>query len=111
MSLALVFFGGAIGSTSRWLLGEIISNGVLVVLMVNVLGTAIAGWIGYQEEGSDARRLFWITGFAGGFTTFSSLSYFMAELPFVESALLAGLTLVLSLSLLATMGNAQGEKR
>lgn len=79
--------------------------------MVNVLGTAIAGLIGYQEHSSEARRLFWITGFAGGFTTFSSLAYFMAELPLVESALLAGLTLVLSLSLLATMGNAKGEKR
>ena len=81
-----------------------ISNGAFVVLVVNVLGTAIAGAVGFREQTSKSHRLFWITGFAGGFTTFSSLSFFLVELPLVESALLAGLTLVLSLSLLAAMG-------
>ncbi|MGA1706097.1 MAG: fluoride efflux transporter FluC [Candidatus Nanopelagicaceae bacterium] len=101
--VALVFLGGAIGSTSRWLIGELIANGVLVVLMVNVLGTALAGYIGFNASRSEFARLFWITGFAGGFTTFSSLAYFMTELPLVESALLAGITLILSLSILAAM--------
>jgi fluoride exporter len=99
----LVFLGGALGSTSRWLIGELISNGVLVVLMVNILGTALAGFVGFNASRTQTAKLFWITGFAGGFTTFSSLAYFMTELQFVESAFLAGLTLLLSLSLLATM--------
>ena len=99
-----VFLGGAIGSTSRWLVGEVISNGVFVVLMVNVLGTALAGWFGFRHESSSNQKLFWITGFAGGFTTFSSLSYFLTELSLAESAFLAGLTLFLSLSLLSVMG-------
>lgn len=81
-----------------------ISNGAFVVLVVNVLGTAIAGVIGFRDQATRFQQLFWITGFAGGFTTFSSLSFFLVELPLVESALLAGLTLVLSLSLLAAMG-------
>ena len=71
--------------------------------MVNVLGTALAGWIGYRDQVTATQRLFWITGFAGGFTTFSSLSYFIAELQLIEAAFLAGLTLVLSLSILATL--------
>jgi CrcB protein len=98
-----VFLGGAAGSTSRWLLGEVVSNGVLVLLIVNVLGTSLAGWVGYRESSTTIQRLFWITGFAGGFTTFSSLAYFLTELAFVEASLLAGLTLVLSLSILAAM--------
>lgn len=98
-----VFLGGALGSTSRWFLGELVPNGVLVVLMVNVLGTTLAGWVGFRESSSKNQRLFWITGFAGGFTTFSSLSYFLAELALAEAALLAGLTLILSLSILATL--------
>jgi CrcB protein len=102
--LFLVFLGGAIGSTSRWFAGEVISNGVLVTLMVNVIGTAIAGSIGNTGNYSRERHSFWITGFAGGFTTFSSLSYFLTELPLVDAALLAGLTLILSLSLLAALG-------
>ena len=96
--------GGAIGSTSRWFAGEIVSNGVLVLLIVNVIGTAIAGSIGNAGEASKERELFWITGFAGGFTTFSSLSYFLTELPLVDASILAALTLILSLSLLATLG-------
>ena len=101
--MLLVFLGGALGSTSRWFLGELITNGVLVLLMVNVLGTALAGYIAFSASRSERSRLFWIPGFAGGFTTFSSLAYFMTELGLVESALLAGLTLFLSLALLATM--------
>ena len=106
----LVFLGGAIGSTSRWFLGEIISNAVLIVLMVNVLGTVLAGWIGYRNQSSDSQRLFWIIGFAGGFTTFSSLAYFMAELQPIEATLLAALTLGLSLSVLATMKKTTDKK-
>jgi CrcB protein len=102
--LFLVFLGGAIGSTSRWFAGEMVSNGVLVLLMVNVIGTAIAGSIGNAGEASKKRELFWITGFAGGFTTFSSLSYFLTELPLVDASILAALTLILSLALLATLG-------
>jgi fluoride ion exporter CrcB/FEX len=71
--------------------------------MVNVLGTALAGWIGFSAAQSEASRIFWVAGFAAGFTTFSSLAYFMTELQLVESSLLAGLTLILSLSLLSTM--------
>ena len=78
--------------------------------MVNVLGTALAGWIGYREHTSVTQQLFWITGFAGGFTTFSSLSYFMAELQVIEAAFLAGLTLILSLSILATLGHPSEKK-
>lgn len=103
MPIIWVFLGGALGSTSRWFLGEIVSNGVLVLLIVNILGTALAGWFGFRESSAKHQRLFWITGFAGGFTTFSSLSYFLTELALVEASLLAGLTLILSLSILATL--------
>ncbi len=72
--------------------------------MVNIIGTAIAGSIGSSGEASRAKQLFWITGFAGGFTTFSSFSYFLTELSLVDASILAGLTLILSLALLAALG-------
>ena len=72
-------------------------------MIVNVLGTTLAGWVGFRESSTSNQRLFWITGFAGGFTTFSSLSYFLTELALVEASLLAGLTLILSLSILAAL--------
>lgn len=77
---------------------------MFVLLIVNVLGTTVAGWVGFHESSTSNQRLFWITGFAGGFTTFSSLSYFLTELALVEASLLAGLTLILSLSILAALG-------
>lgn len=77
--------------------------------MVNVLGTVFAGLIGYRVQVTGAKHIFWITGFAGGFTTFSSLAYFMAELQLIEAAFLAGLTLILSLSLLTVIGNSRSD--
>ena len=79
--------------------------------MVNVLGTVLAGWIGFRRESSESQRLFWITGFAGGFTTFSSMAYFMAELQPMEAAFLAALTLILSLSFLAAMNKSTGREQ
>lgn len=72
--------------------------------MVNIIGTAIAGSIGNSGEVSRTKHLFWITGFAGGFTTFSSLSFYLTELNPVDASILAGLTLILSLALLAALG-------
>lgn len=83
--LLLVFLGGGIGSTLRYgvnlatvaWFGPHFPWGTLTV---NVVGSAImgafAGWILTREPGtgSDALRLFVMTGVLGGFTTFSAFS-------------------------------------
>lgn len=108
ISILFVFLGGAIGSSLRWITGEFISNGALVVLIVNVIGTAVAGYFAFQyRPGNQLRRTlrnaFWITGFAGGLTTFSSLSFFITELAPFEAVFFAGLNLFLSMALLGAM--------
>lgn len=81
----LVFIGGGIGSTMRYgvnlatvaWFGPHFPFGTLTV---NVVGSAIMGaFAGYlltrePGAGSDAIRLFFMTGVLGGFTTFSAFS-------------------------------------
>lgn len=83
--LLLVFLGGGIGSTLRYgvnlttvaWFGPHFPWGTLTV---NVVGSAIMGaFAGYlltrePGTGSDALRLFFMTGVLGGFTTFSAFS-------------------------------------
>lgn len=83
--LALVFLGGGLGSVLRYvvtlvalrLMGASFPWGTLTV---NVVGSAVmGGFSGYllsraPGAGSDALRLFFMTGILGGFTTFSAYS-------------------------------------
>jgi CrcB protein len=84
-SVILVALGGAVGSSARYLLGEIItsfSRGQifpLSTIAVNVLGSFLAGilhfvFVNYMESLSLNVRLVIMTGFLGGFTTFSTFS-------------------------------------
>ena len=83
--LLLVFLGGGLGSSMRYgvNLATVAWFGPHYpwgTLTVNVVGSAImgafAGWILAREPGtgSDAVRLFFMTGVLGGFTTFSAFS-------------------------------------
>ena len=83
--VAAVAFGGAVGSVARFLAGHYL--GALLgptfpwaTLLVNVTGSAFLGLIGtlsIEKPGTidPLVRLLLTTGFAGGFTTFSALSF------------------------------------
>lgn len=71
--------------------------------MANALGTTLAGSIASRKEAGESLKLFLIPGFAAGLTTFSSLSFFIVELPPIEAAFFAGLNLLLSLSILGAL--------
>lgn len=81
-SIALVAAGGACGTAARDLLGRIGSEVGSVpwpTLTVNLLGSCALGllttWLARQGGGQpDRARLFWGTGFLGGFTTYSALA-------------------------------------
>ena len=78
----LVFVGGGLGAVARHGINR---AGLALLgpgfpwwtLAVNVLGSfligVLAGWFGAMETGQDT-RLFLVTGFLGGFTTFSAFS-------------------------------------
>lgn len=81
MSWLLVAAGSAAGGVCRWLLSSALQRPGLPggTLAVNVLGSLLAGWLaarlGEAPSGSTATaRLLLVTGFCGGFTTFSALT-------------------------------------
>jgi CrcB protein len=73
----LVSLGGVIGSVLRWQLIEALPSLVLGVFLVNQLGVLVAGFVAYRMKTTEYQRLFWITGFAGGFTTLSSFAFIL----------------------------------
>ena len=74
-ALLLVAIGGVAGSLLRWQLIEAMPSLSLGVFIVNQLGVLIAGIVAYRNSATPSQKLFWITGFAGGFTTLSSLAF------------------------------------
>ena len=83
--LLLVGGGGFLGSVARYLLGGLVLHATGAprfpwsTLFVNVTGCLAIGILGgFAERAhvfSPATRLFLITGFLGGYTTFSALAY------------------------------------
>ena len=83
-SVLLVFVGGAIGTTVRYLLSAAVPTvgGVpLITLVINVTGAFVLGWLleTLALRGPDAGRrrdlrLFAGTGILGGYTTYSSFA-------------------------------------
>jgi CrcB protein len=81
--LLWVALGGALGSAGRYgvvrgVAGLVGDGWPLGVLVVNVLGSFAAGilvaLLSRKLAGADQLQLFLITGFLGGFTTFSAFS-------------------------------------
>jgi fluoride exporter len=83
-SILLVFAGGAVGTTVRYLLSSAVPSvaGVPVITFaINVTGAFVLGWLlqalalrGPDEGRRRAVRLFAGTGILGGYTTYSSLA-------------------------------------
>ncbi|NDF02561.1 MAG: CrcB family protein, partial [Actinobacteria bacterium] len=71
--LAYVSMGGVVGSLCRWAIAELINSGLIATFIVNISGVALAGIFLYRVHLSTEQRLFLVTGFCGGFTTFSAL--------------------------------------
>ena len=79
MNAILVFFGGGLGALLRFAAGRaaLLAGWAspLATLGVNIVGCLamglLAGWF-TSRGGSDATKLFLLTGVLGGFTTFSA---------------------------------------
>ena len=77
--LGIVALGGIAGSLSRYLLTESITSYPFAILYSNLIGVAVAGIFAFRLFPSELSKLFWIPGFAGGMTTFSSVALIYAE--------------------------------
>jgi len=111
-NLVLIFIGGGVGSIMRYLVSffsqKLINIGgfPLGTLLVNVIGCFLIGLLTSQITKIDeSLRLLLVTGFCGGFTTFSAFSsesivlyqnenYFLMIL-YIFVSLILGLTAVL----------------
>ena len=81
--LLLVFFGGGLGSVTRFVLGKWISTlhqhhfpwGTLAANVGACLAVGFfIGLADHKQIISPASRIFWVVGFCGGFSTFSTFS-------------------------------------
>lgn len=80
--ILLVFIGGGTGSILRYLISRILNKATILplgTLTVNVLGSLIIGLVlglSYRQQLlSGNATLLLVTGFCGGFTTFSTFSF------------------------------------
>ncbi len=92
LSFVCVFLGGGLGSVSRYAVGRLFALRCAAgfpwgTLTVNIVGSLLIGFLSAFLLRRDATlaRLFLVTGFCGGFTTFSTFSNELFQL-FRESA-------------------------
>ena len=63
--------GAALGAGARYLLTVAFGGGLIPLLILNIVGSAL---MGYARPGP-----FWGTGFLGGFTSFAGFAFYTAH--------------------------------
>lgn len=110
-AVALIFFGGGLGSVARYVLGRWVNgfhqiNFPYGTLTVNVLASFILGLVvGFSDHKqllSPDARIFWAVGFCGGFSTFSSFS--LETLQLMQQQAVVNALLYIALSVLLCLG-------
>ncbi|MCX6444194.1 MAG: CrcB family protein [Actinobacteria bacterium] len=100
MQILLVALGGILGSLLRWQLIEVLPTLSFGVFLVNQLGVFVAGYVAFRMKTTISQRTFWITGFAGGFTTLSSLAFILHESNIASGLIYASISLATSIIIL-----------
>ena len=102
INLVLVAVGGILGSLVRYVFSEVINNEYTAVLVSNIVGVFVAAVVSKSLRYTSQQKLLWITGFAGGLTTFSSLAVLTLDASILNGVLYLLITCastVVSLSL------------
>ena len=108
--LLLVAGGAIVGSAVRYGALETVGAGWWVVLILNVAGSVLVGWmLGQRLDRADDIWLAGSVGFCGGLTTFSGFALQVAERLDESQWLSAGLV-ALSTVLLAVIGAGVGYR-
>lgn len=109
-TLAMVGFGGALGAMLRYLTGVLILRlaGLgpfpLAILTVNVIGSTLMGLfvVAAAQRGLTPLSPLIMTGFLGGFTTFSAFS--LETVTLLERGAIGAAAAYVSLSVLLSVG-------
>jgi len=100
-----VLVAGAVGTVIRWALSKLLAGKSalpVTVLVVNVVGSALAGMLLAQHTTgtmSDGVYLVLLTGFCGGLTTFSTFSVDSIQLVLAGRIRTAALNVLANLAL------------
>lgn len=79
MTFLALIIGGGLGAVCRYVISQKI-QGLIGVIFINWLGSLLMGVFAPITINTNALSMFWITGFLGAFTTFSTFA-----LQFVEN--------------------------
>ena len=101
-NLLLVALGGAVGSVGRYLVSKWLEGSFpWGTLTVNIVGCLLIGFLtGLVTKGtlSPEMKLLLVTGFCGGFTTFSTFAYESFSMMKASDALLAAIYIGVSVA-------------
>ncbi len=89
-----------IGALLRWVITEYSPSGIAATFAINIAGAGLAGFVAYRMSVTEIQRVFIITGFCGGFTTFSAFAIQTVASKNVLVALYPTATLLISLLVL-----------
>jgi CrcB protein len=96
INLVLISIGGILGSLIRYVFSEVFVNQYLAVFVANILGVFVAAAVYKNKIFSEQQKLLWVTGFAGGLTTFSSIAVLSIEASFLGAALYLSTTYLIT---------------
>jgi fluoride ion exporter CrcB/FEX len=93
----------------RYSIAESVTSQYLAVFLINQLGVLFAGLVIFKFKSTDSQRLFWIAGFSGGFTTFSSFAVLNIKSNSTNSLIWSAISFAISFAIIRLIGRVKSS--